>query len=202
MKTIKMKIEELKINPQNTRIHGQNQIKEFIRSIEQFGIIRPIVTDENGVILCGNGLYEALVQMGYKEVDVLVKSGLTENQKKKILLADNKIYSLGIDNFEAIDSILQSLEGDFDIAGYNAEDLENLYGKSSLEDVKEVAYEIPKIEPKNIVIKQADKEYKQEENKPQNADFGFKNETEKREEVAVEQGRYIICPHCGKRIEL
>lgn len=198
MKTQKIKVEELTINPNNTRVHGQAQIKEFIRSIEQFGVIRPIVADENGVILCGNGLYQALVQMGYKEVDVLVKSGLTENQKKKILLADNKIFSLGVDDFDAIDRLLKELDGDFDIAGYNAEDLENLYGKSSLEDVKDITYEVPKIEPKSVVVRQDNKEYRQEENNDKNANYGFENEVETKEE----QGRYIICPHCGEKIKL
>ena len=199
MKTTKMKIEELKLNPENTRIHGQSQIKEFVRSIEQFGIIRPIVADEDGVILCGNGLYEALKQMGKEEVDVLVKKGLTEKQKKKLLLADNKIFSLGVDNFDAIDNLLQSLEGDFDIPGYNADDLESLYGQSSLEDVKEVPYEIPKIEPRNVIVSQDNKEYRQEENKAQNGNFDFNDNSE---DYYVEQKRYIVCPHCGKRVEL
>ena len=196
MKTVKMKIEELKLNPDNTRTHGKVQIKEFIRSIELFGVIRPIVADENGVILCGNGLYEALKQMGKTEADVLVKSGLTENQKKKLLLADNKIYALGIDNFEAIDSILQSLEGDFEIPGYNSEDLESLYGKSSLEDVKEVPYEIPKVEPKNLIPSKPKQEFKEQEYKRQESNEGF-------EQGAKDvEGNYIVCPHCGKRIYL
>jgi hypothetical protein len=198
MKTVKKKIEELTINPNNTRVHGQVQIKEFIRSIEQFGVIRPIVADENGVILCGNGLYEALVQMGYKEVDVLVKSGLTENQKKKILLADNKIFSLGVDDYDAIDKLLQELNGDFDIAGYNAEDLENIYGQSSLEEAKDVTFETPKIEPKNIQIKQSNKEYGYEEKSVETPNNGFMMEDNKEQE----QERYIICPHCGEKIKL
>lgn len=196
MKTQKMKVEDLKINPNNTRVHGQVQIKEFIRSIEQFGVIRPIVADENGVILCGNGLYEALVKMGYKEVDVLVKSGLTENQKKKILLADNKIFSLGIDDFDAIDRLFQELNGDFDIAGYNAEDLENLYGQSSLEEVNDVKFEVPKIEPKQVLTKQTNKEYGNEVKSVETPNAVFKMEDNE------EQERYIVCPHCGEKIAL
>lgn len=192
MKTIKKKIEELKINPDNTRTHGKVQIKEFIRSIQQFGVIRPIVADENGVILCGNGLYEALKEMGKTEVDVLIKEGLTEKEKKKLLLADNKIFALGVDNFDAIDNLLQSLNGDFDIPGYDADDLESLYGQSSLEDVKDVKYDVPKIEPKNVSFNKVEQEYTRSEKVP----------SEAKEGVCVENKRFIICPHCGEKIEL
>ena len=64
MNVTTMLISELKKPERNVRIHTEQQIKEFERSIKMFGQIRPIVVDENNVILAGNGLYDTLLKMG------------------------------------------------------------------------------------------------------------------------------------------
>ena len=64
MKIVKKKLMDLRHPEKNVRIHSDKQITEFKRSIEMFGQIRPIVIDEAGTILAGNGLYDALTAMG------------------------------------------------------------------------------------------------------------------------------------------
>ena len=64
MEVIKMKLADLVKPEKNVRIHTEQQLKEFQRSVTMFGQIRPIVIDENNVILAGNGLYDTLVAMG------------------------------------------------------------------------------------------------------------------------------------------
>ena len=98
MKIITMKLADLIKPEKNVRIHTEQQLKEFRRSIKMFGQIRPIVVDENNVILAGNGLYDTLISMGAETADVYKYDNLTENQKKKLMIADNKIFSLGIEN--------------------------------------------------------------------------------------------------------
>lgn len=61
MKVIKKPLTELRRPDRNVRMHTDKQLKEFRRSVEMFGQIRPIVVDEDGVILAGNGLYETLL---------------------------------------------------------------------------------------------------------------------------------------------
>lgn len=56
-------LSELRRPERNVRMHTDKQLKEFRRSVEMFGQIRPIVVDEDGVILAGNGLYETLLSM-------------------------------------------------------------------------------------------------------------------------------------------
>ena len=90
MKVIKMKLADLVKPEKNVRIHTEQQLKEFQRSVTMFGQIRPIVIDENNVILAGNGLYDTLVAMGKDTADVYRYDSLTENQKKKLMIADNK----------------------------------------------------------------------------------------------------------------
>lgn len=70
MKVTTMKLSDLKKPEKNVRIHTEQQMKEFERSVTMFGQIRPIVVDEDNVILAGNGLYDALAAMGKDTVDV------------------------------------------------------------------------------------------------------------------------------------
>lgn len=127
MKIERLKIADLKPAERNTRTHNTKQIAELIRSFRMFGQIRPIVIDENNVIWCGNGFYQAAKEAGEAEVDCLRMVGLTEDQKKKLMLADNQIFTLGGTNTVVMDEILSEL-GDFDVPGYDAETLAQLYG--------------------------------------------------------------------------
>ena len=49
MKVIKKPLTELRRPDRNVRMHTDKQLKEFRRSVEMFGQIRPIVVDEDGV---------------------------------------------------------------------------------------------------------------------------------------------------------
>ena len=106
MKVTKKPLSDLRRPERNVRMHTDKQLKEFRRSVEMFGQIRPIVVDEAGVILAGNGLYETLLSMGHTEADCYVVSGLTEAQKKKLMLADNRVFDLGVDDLAALDEFV------------------------------------------------------------------------------------------------
>ena len=67
MKIVSKKLSELHPIEKNIRRHPEKQIKEYVRSVEMFGQIKPLTVDENGTILVGNGLYEALKLMGRME---------------------------------------------------------------------------------------------------------------------------------------
>ena len=97
----KKRLDELRHPDKNVRIHSEQQIRELKRSLSRFGQTRALVVDENNIILIGNGLYDAMLDLGYTEADVYVKTGLSENDKKKLMIADNRTYSLGIDNLDA-----------------------------------------------------------------------------------------------------
>ncbi len=119
MEVITMKLADLRKPEKNVRIHTEQQLKEFRRSVEMFGQIRPIVVDEKNVILAGNGLYDTLAAMGKDTAEVYRYDNLTENQKKKLMIADNKIFSLGIENLDTLNSFLEELNGDLDIPGFD-----------------------------------------------------------------------------------
>lgn len=127
MQTQKIHKDKLVHPEKNVRTHGKKQLDEMRKSVRMFGQIRPVVTDENLVILAGNGLVMAVREMDdVQELDVLVMKNLTENDKVKLMIADNKIYTLGFDDNDVIMELLATLDGDFEVPGYDEELLSEL----------------------------------------------------------------------------
>ena len=214
MKTVKMKLASLKPPERNVRMHTDKQLKEFERSITMFGQIRPIVTDENGVILAGNGLYEALKRMNRTEADVLKVTGLSENQKKKLMLADNKIFGLGVDDLSALDAFLADLKDDLDIPGFDEDLLRSMAAEASA--VTEQLREYGTLDPGEIENIRAAGERKENymanglpREPDSDTDAPVENPVESVESNAVPENaepeparRSVICPHCGGTVWL
>ena len=206
MKVIKKKLAELRRPERNVRIHSDKQIAEFKRSIEMFGQIRPIVIDEGGTILAGNGLYEALCAMERTEADCYVAAGLSESQKKKLMLADNRIFSLGVDDLQGFDEIIAGLD-DLDVPGYDEELLKTLTADLNDADEMLAGYGIIDDGAKAEMKKAADRYEQKSEEFTQGAEE-IKPAPAPPVEAAVEERtaeldrRYIICPKCGEKIWL
>lgn len=89
---IKVNINEIKSNPRNPRKVKEHEYTKLLKSIKEFPemiSLRPLVIDENNIILGGNQRYKALKELGYKEVNVIYASELTDKQKEKFVLLDN-----------------------------------------------------------------------------------------------------------------
>ena len=88
----KVKLSEIKPNPKNPRLIKDEKFKKLVKSIKDFPQmleLRPIVVDENNVILGGNMRYKALKEAGYKEVSIVRANELTEEQKDEFIVKDN-----------------------------------------------------------------------------------------------------------------
>ena len=81
-----MKVADLKAPERNVRIHTDQQLREFEKSVRMFGQIRPIVVDENNEILAGNGLYLTLIRLGIEDARVYKYDDLSSAQKKKLMI--------------------------------------------------------------------------------------------------------------------
>ena len=208
---IKMKIEKVQLGllkplEENVRNHSEAQIKEMIRSLNQFGQTRPMVVDEQGNILVGNGLYMALKERGDSEAEVYRIIGLTETQKKKLVLTDNKVYSLGTDNYAVIDDFLKDITidaGDFDIAGFDEDMLKSIAAdiEAGLVDDEDDFALIER--PVEAVEPPQEQERLQDEQTPMSE---VSSECERTvsevDEVEGEMQKFVICPHCGEKIYL
>ena len=90
-----MNINEIKPNPNNPRIIKDDKFKKLVKSIQDFPQmleLRPIVIDENNVVLGGNMRLKACIEAGLKDVPVKQAKELTEEQKKEFIVKDNVGY--------------------------------------------------------------------------------------------------------------
>lgn len=211
MKQLTLKLSELVRPERNIRIHTEKQLEEFERSVRMFGQTRPIVVDEKNTILAGNGLYETLLRMGEEQALVYKYEDLTESQKKKLMIADNKIFSLGIENLDTLNEFLEELNGDLDIPGFDEEILKQMVADADEVTEKISEYgtldeeEIQQIKEANEKREQKELESASEEGKaivqtdlPQQ---GGQSATMESPESA-ETRRFVICPKCGEQIWL
>ena len=87
-----IKISHIKSNPNNPRIIKNDKYKKLVKSINEFPEmlkLRPIVVDEDMIVLGGNMRLKASKDAGLKQVWIEVAEGLTEEQKKEFIVKDN-----------------------------------------------------------------------------------------------------------------
>lgn len=196
MQIVIKNLSELQHPDKNVRLHGDRQIKEYIRSIEMFGQIRPMVIDETNTVLAGNGLLQALQQMNRETAECVVVKGLSSKQKKKLMLVDNKIFELGVNDAKVFDELLLELDGDIDIPGYDEELLKILTASLSKADEVISSYgtfseeSVGKMKNAQPIVPQA---------KPANV-----TATAPAEQAETTQSvqRFVVCPKCGEKIWL
>ena len=97
--------------PNNPR-WNDDAVGAVVESIEQCGYVAPIIVDEDGVILAGHTRYKALQKLGRESATVLVRSGMTDEQKRKYRLLDNKTHELSGWDFSLLETELAGLDFD------------------------------------------------------------------------------------------
>jgi ParB-like chromosome segregation protein Spo0J len=92
MQVSKVKISEVKNNPKNPRLIKDDKFRKLVKSIQEFPQmleLRPIVVDENNIVLGGNMRLKACKEAGLKEVYIVKAENLTELQKDEFIVKDN-----------------------------------------------------------------------------------------------------------------
>lgn len=90
-----MLITEIKSNPNNPRIIKDYKFKQLVKSIQDFPQmleLRPIVIDENNMVLGGNMRLKACLEAGLTDVPVIHANNLSEEKKKEFIVKDNVGY--------------------------------------------------------------------------------------------------------------
>lgn len=127
----------------NPRIND-GAVEAVMESIEQCGYCAPIVVDENMVILAGHTRLKAVARLGWETVQVAVIDGMTDDQKRKYRLLDNKVGEIAVWDFGKLD---QELEGiDFDGFDFGFPDLNNIDIDSLFTDAEHKEKEPKKIQ--------------------------------------------------------
>ena len=92
MKTETIKLYKIKSNPDNPRLIKDDKFHKLVKSIKEFPEmlkIRPIVVNEEMVVLGGNMRLKACKEAGLKEVSIIKASGLTVKQQREFIVKDN-----------------------------------------------------------------------------------------------------------------
>ena len=183
----------------NVRLHPEAQIRELARSVEAFGQVRPILVDENNTILAGNGLYRALLKLGWKEADVYVLEGLSERDKKRLMVADNKIYELGLmDNGKLLEVLKDIKKEDvFDIPGFDEEILKGFFAE--IEEAGDTIRTYGNISDEEV------KDFNTRTESTEGRDWNHEYEVAiSNEDIELDDKKrpYIICPKCKEKIWL
>src|SRR3990167_6501857 len=108
----------------NARKHTPRNVGMIETALREVGAARSGVIDENGNVLAGNATLEALAQAGIERVKVVDatgnqwvvvrRSGLTEGQKRKLSLYDNRSAELA--EWDA--GVLKELSAEIDLGQF------------------------------------------------------------------------------------
>jgi DNA modification methylase len=122
-------VSSLKPYEKNARTHSVEQIEQLTRSIGEFGFTNPLLIDETDRIIAGHGRLQAALALGMSEVPVIILAGLTDAQRRALILADNKIalnsgWDLKLLTEELADLKLDGY--DLTLTGFSLEEIDGL----------------------------------------------------------------------------
>lgn len=125
MQIVTLPMSEIKPYKNNPR-NNLPAVDAVAESIKQNGYRARIIVDENHVIIAGHTRYLALQKLGYKEAEVQMETDMSDEQKKKYRLLDNKTNEYAEWDFEKLKKEVENLDfGGFDF-GFDMSSLENL----------------------------------------------------------------------------
>lgn len=114
----------------NARTHAPEQVDQLVAAITEFGFTNPLLVDEQNRIIAGHGRLEAARRLGMAEVPCLLVEGLTDAQRRALVLADNKLALNAGWDLDLLRSELSDLrdEGfDLGLTGFDGLELAELF---------------------------------------------------------------------------
>ena len=149
----KINIDEIKPYERNARIHSSKQIKQIMEAIKAFGFTNPLLIDNENNVIEGHGRLEAVKQLNIidfkdkpiKELPAIIITGLSEADKKALIIADNKIAENASWDYDLLQAEFKELEAinyDLDLMGFD--NLDEILGADI--DVEQETKEIKEVE--------------------------------------------------------
>lgn len=110
----------------NAKKHPDKQIDKLCESIKEFGFLSPIIIDKDYNIIAGHGRILAAKKLNLETVPAVFVEGLTDEQRRAYILADNRLTEMGGWDYKAVKlelADLSMLDVNLDLTGFNADDL-------------------------------------------------------------------------------
>ena len=88
-------LEKLRPYERNAKKHSAGQIEKLKASIIEFGFLTPCLIDSEYNLIAGHGRVMAAKELGIETVPCVFIEGLTDEQRRAYILADNRLGELG-----------------------------------------------------------------------------------------------------------
>jgi len=109
----------------NPRTHSHAQVAQIAASMREFGVVNPVLVDQEGKVIAGHGRILAAARMGLSQLPVIVLDHLTQAQARALRIADNKIAEkAGWDEDKLCAELAALLQEKVDLALLGFSDLE------------------------------------------------------------------------------
>lgn len=115
----------------NARTHSEAQVAQIAAAIEQFGWTNPVLIDERDGVIAGHGRLAAASLIGHELVPTICIAGLTDSQRRALVIADNKLALNAGWNDALLAAEVQALlmtDIDVSLLGFNEADMLYLSG--------------------------------------------------------------------------
>lgn len=142
VETIYLPVEALVPYQYNSRTHSKSQIDQLSAAIKKFGFTQPIVVNDKSTILAGHGRYAAAKQLGLEEVPCRLVKGLSAEEQRAYVIADNKIAEQSDWDHDNLLHELSAIDG-LDLG----EDLNTLLDQNTFVQIKVVQIPTNKLKP-------------------------------------------------------
>lgn len=126
----------------NAKIHGKKQLEKLKDSISEFGFLTPCLIDQDYNIIAGHGRVLAAKELKIKKVPCVFVEGLSEQQRRAYILADNRLGELGEWDMELVAQELNALtdEGfNIDLTGFSIDD--SILDGEAVSDIVDKSFE-------------------------------------------------------------
>ena len=108
----------------NSRTHSEEQVAQIAASIREFGFTNPVLIDEANNLIAGHGRVLAARKLKMELVPAIVVTGLDENRRRALVIADNQLALNAEWDEEKLIAELQSMSVDMQkLTGFSEEDL-------------------------------------------------------------------------------
>ena len=117
----------------NARTHSEEQVEQICNSIKKFGWTNPILVDGENGIIAGHGRLMAAKRLGLTKLPVIELAGLSDADKRALIIADNKLAMNAGWDMDFLRIELQELADvgfDIPLIGFSADELDEIFGET------------------------------------------------------------------------
>ena len=133
----------------NARTHSAEQVAQIAASMREFGFTNPVLLDEQGTIIAGHGRLAAAQKLALDRIPTITLRGLTDTQRRALILADNRLAETAVWDAEMLRVELEELTEmgqDLELIGFDEESLDELIGGLGERDQGEAPEDFPVVD--------------------------------------------------------